>query len=45
MESMNGAPSEINHKGDGMKLKEELKTEFEKELEKSPDEKIGRAHV
>lgn len=38
MESMNGAPSEINHKGDGMKLKEELKTEFEKELEKSPDE-------
>lgn len=38
MESMNSAPSEMNHKGDDMKLKEKLQTELERELEKSPDE-------
>ncbi len=38
MESMNSAPREMNHKGDDMKLKEELQTELERELEKSPDE-------
>ncbi len=38
MEPMNSAPSEMNRKGDDMKLKEELQTELERELVKSPDE-------